>query len=49
MRSPAERGRGCVLTPTFRRGSDFRAYVQDSLSAQGKPGAAERAWAPGLP
>jgi hypothetical protein len=36
------------LTPTFRRGSDFRAYVQDSLSAQGKPGAAKRAWAPAL-
>jgi hypothetical protein len=36
------------LTPTFRRGSDFRAYVQDSLSAQGKPGGAERGWAPAL-
>jgi hypothetical protein len=36
------------LTPTFRRGSDFRAYVQDSLSAQGKPGAAERGWASAL-
>jgi hypothetical protein len=36
------------LTPTFRRGSDFRAYVQDSLAAQAKPGAAERGWAPAL-
>jgi hypothetical protein len=36
------------LTPTFRRGSDFRAYVQDSLSAQGKPSGAERGWAPAL-
>jgi len=26
------------LTTTFRRGSDFRAYVQDSLAARGKPG-----------
>jgi hypothetical protein len=36
------------LTPTFRRGSDFRAYVQDSLAAQAKPDAAERGWAPAL-
>ncbi|WP_296714540.1 hypothetical protein [Rhodoblastus sp.] len=36
------------MTPTFRRGSDFRAYVQDSLSAQGKPGGAERGWGPAL-
>ena len=41
MRSRRSADEAARLTTTFRRGSDFRAYVQDPLAARGKPGERE--------